>query len=84
MILMWKLSELNWTDPISYASVLSKDIKYWTLLYSGLQSHYTGERSFLGLLPKKHIYGKSISTFKTVLENNLPEFKNAWFGYIGY
>ena len=81
---MWKQSELTWADPISYASGLSKDIEYWALLYSGQQLHYTGERSFLALLPEKHIYGKSLNTFKYSLKNNLPEFENAWFGYIGY
>lgn len=54
------------------------------LLYSGVQSSYSGRYSYLACGLAERIEGKDFSALEKKLSGNTGCFDNAWFGYLGY
>jgi para-aminobenzoate synthetase component 1 len=77
------MKQLNWQDPLAFAAGFA-GYDVMVLLYSGLQTNYSGRYSILGLHPKKIITSDKLDSFESQLSRNKECFENAWFGYLGY
>jgi len=75
---------LPWSDPLSFARSISEHPGDMVLLYSGMQTSFTGRYSYLAYRPSSSVTGNHFQNLGDVLTQNLPCFDNSWFGYLGY
>ena len=72
----------SWVDPLSLAAAFPDEPL--VLLYSGAQTHYSGNISLLAVGLEEDITTKNFTPLAARLTRNQPPFANAWFGYLGY
>ena len=80
---MHLLEKLNWLHPLSVAEHIPENEEAWVLLYSGMQTSYTGRYSFLALNKQEEVCG-GFSDLAEKLGDTQETFSNSWFGYLGY
>ncbi len=73
---------LPWREPLEAAQAVRADC--FVLLYSGVQSGYSGRYSFLALEPLEVIQGDHFGQIAPHIRNDRPWHESAWFGYLGY
>src|SRR5271170_2968251 len=71
-----------WVEPLELAARIREP--YWVLLYSGVQTSYSGRYSYLACSLAELIESADFSAFETKLSSDKSAFDNAWFGYLGY
>lgn len=77
-----KPQSLPWTDPMALAASVEED--QWVLLYSGVQTHYSGRYSYLAHHLAESVEGDNFDALARVLSDDKGCMENAWFGYLGY
>lgn len=75
---------LPWHEPLAYLDALAGSDAEYALLYSGMQTPYSGQYSILALHRDKTIEGEDFLALEAALGINLPRYANAWLGYLGY
>lgn len=73
---------LPWIHPLDAAATISDP--YWVLLYSGMQTSYSGRYSYLARELIDTIKANNFDAFAARLTHNTSPFENCWFGYLGY
>jgi len=81
---MLLLETLPWAEPCQVASAIPEEEKFWTFLYSGIHTDFTGSHSIIAMLPEEEIKSDSFVELGKELTSDLPCPKNQWFGYLGY
>ena len=54
-IAMNLLKTIPWIDPLKLAQGISENEKLWVLLYSSMNSPFSGRYSILAMLPEKEL-----------------------------
>ena len=74
----------RWIDPLVLAASLRSDHPEMALLYSGMQTSYSGRYSYLAVDPVDEIISDDLSALDNIVaflsSSVLPEY----FGYLGY
>jgi len=73
---------LPWREPLELAACM--DEPWWVLLYSGVQTSYSGRYSYLAHALAERIEGPDFDVLAGKLSAGRNRFDNAWFGYLGY
>lgn len=81
---MDKIAAIEWVCPLSVGRNISKEYKYFVVLYSGLQSGYTGDVSIIAFDKKQEVKNISLAKLDEIISNDRQIYENAWFGYLGY
>ncbi len=81
---MWHSTKHAWADPLAVGAALKEQDAAWALLYSGMQTSYSGRYSYLALNPIKTIAAEDFTAFSEALSVEKEWYANAWFGYLGY
>lgn len=76
--------KLPWSNPLDVARGIPKSEEYWALLYSGIDSGFSGRYSILAFRAKNKIKSQNFGEFEKALTSNRNRFDNAWIGYLGY
>ncbi len=79
---MMHAQPLPWMEPLQVAQHV--DEPYWVLLYSAVQSDYSGRYSFLACGLETRVEGEDFSLLRNCLSSDSAYFDAAWFGYLGY
>lgn len=77
------IKKLNWLDPLSTTSEITRNEESWVLLYSGMKAPHSGRYSILALHKQEEV-SANFSELEEKLTRNNDKFSNAWFGYFGY
>ncbi|MEZ5691467.1 MAG: anthranilate synthase component I family protein [Rickettsiales bacterium] len=75
-------TKLKWQHPLDIASHINE--KKWVLLYSGVNTGYSGRHSLLAHGLNEEIISDNFTEFAKKLSSDKEKFVNAWFGYLGY
>ena len=74
----------EWREPLSLLPALQKAGHRYALLYSGMQTEYSGRFSLLGWMPKETLTGKTLADFAIQLTIEKETLENTWIGYVTY
>jgi para-aminobenzoate synthetase component 1 len=73
---------LPWSDPLDLAARI--DEPCWVLLYSAVNTHYSGRYSYLACNLSERIEAADFTLLAQKLGSGQPALDNAWFGYLSY
>ena len=78
-------SSLPWSEPLDLAAGLATSgYEHWVLLYSGVQTSYSGRYSILAYDMKDCVQGNDFASLSAKLSSDKPRYENSWLGYLGY
>lgn len=75
---------LEWREPFDYLCALTESGMDYALLYSGMQTPYSGRHSILAMYPHRAVSGDSFAPLAPMLTINGKRYTNFWIGYLGY
>lgn len=81
---MLRKANLPWYSPLHYAAGIPDDEETWALLYSGMETGFTGRYSFLAMKPSRSISSHNFLALEQVLTSHQEHYANFWLGYLGY
>ncbi len=72
------------STPLTIANSLYEQQRDFALLYSGMQTTYSGRYSYLAFDPVQTIQGNSFSELEAHCTHHTDWHQQCWFGYMGY